>query len=93
MTARTVYFVGPTDEFELEARRRGYRRTAPSPTSDGFMSASTANDLSYNVLLDGTATHNFGKDLTSRFDTRYTYEDQESNGVSASGSTRFSKLR
>ena len=28
MTARTVYFVGPTDEFELEARRRGYRRIA-----------------------------------------------------------------
>ena len=25
MTARTIYFVGPTDEFELEARRRGYR--------------------------------------------------------------------
>ncbi len=66
---------------------KGYRRTAPSPTSDGFMSASSANDLSYNVLLDGTATHNFGRDLTSRFDARYTYEDQESNGVSASGST------
>jgi ribonuclease HII len=28
VTARTVYFVGPTDEFELEARRRGYRRIA-----------------------------------------------------------------
>lgn len=28
MTARIVHFVGPTDEFELEARRRGYRRIA-----------------------------------------------------------------
>ena len=28
MTARRVHFVGPTDEFELEARRRGYRRIA-----------------------------------------------------------------
>ncbi len=28
MTARILYFVGPTDEFELEARRRGYRRIA-----------------------------------------------------------------
>ncbi|HET7910348.1 MAG TPA: ribonuclease HII [Nitrospira sp.] len=28
MTARRIYFVGPTDEFELEARRRGYRRIA-----------------------------------------------------------------
>lgn len=28
MTARIVNFVGPTDEFELEARRRGYRRIA-----------------------------------------------------------------
>ena len=28
MTARRIHFVGPTDEFELEARRRGYRRVA-----------------------------------------------------------------
>ena len=28
MTARIVHFVGPTDEFELEARHRGYRRIA-----------------------------------------------------------------
>ncbi len=28
MTARILNFVGPTDEFELEARRRGYRRIA-----------------------------------------------------------------
>lgn len=28
MTARIVHFVGPTDEFEREARRRGYRRIA-----------------------------------------------------------------
>ena len=28
MTARRVHFVGPTDDFELEARRRGYRRIA-----------------------------------------------------------------
>ena len=28
MTARRFHFVGPTDEFELEARRRGYRRIA-----------------------------------------------------------------
>jgi ribonuclease HII len=28
VTARRIHFVGPTDEFELEARRRGYRRIA-----------------------------------------------------------------
>jgi len=28
VTARRLHFVGPTDEFELEARRRGYRRIA-----------------------------------------------------------------
>ncbi len=28
MTARRVHFVGPTDQFELEARHRGYRRIA-----------------------------------------------------------------
>jgi ribonuclease HII len=28
VTARILNFVGPTDEFELEARRRGYRRIA-----------------------------------------------------------------
>jgi hypothetical protein len=66
---------------------KGYRRTAPSPASEGNMSASTGNDMSYNLLLSGTATHNFGNDLTSRFDLRYTFEHQESNGVSASGST------
>jgi ribonuclease HII len=28
VTARIVHFVGPTDQFELEARHRGYRRIA-----------------------------------------------------------------
>jgi ribonuclease HII len=28
VTARRIHFVGPTDEFELEARHRGYRRIA-----------------------------------------------------------------
>lgn len=66
----------------------GYRRTAAGdPNSLGSMSASSGNDVSYNILLDGTATHNFGRDLTSRLDLRYTYEDQESNGVSGSGNT------
>ena len=66
---------------------KGYRRTAPSPASDGSMSAGSDNDLAYNILLDGTATHDFGRNLTSRLDLRYTYEDQESNSVGASGST------
>src|ERR1051325_4981106 len=66
---------------------KGYRRTAPSPASDGSMSASSSNNLAYNILLDATAKHDFSRDLTSRFDLRYTYEDQESNGVDASGNT------
>ena len=58
-----------------------------SVSNVGSMSANSNNDVAYNILLDGTATHNFGRDLTSRLDLRYTYEDQESNGVSGSGNT------
>ena len=38
-------------------------------------------------MIGGTATHNFGRDLTTRLDLRYTYEDQESNNVGGSGNT------
>jgi hypothetical protein len=38
-------------------------------------------------LFSGTATHNFGKDLTSRLDARYTFEHKQGNGVSGSGNT------
>ena len=66
----------------------GYRSiTAGDAASLGAMSASENNDLSYNLMLSSSLNHNFGKDLTTRIDFRYTYEDQESNNVGGSGST------
>jgi TonB-linked SusC/RagA family outer membrane protein len=53
----------------------------------GNMSASENNDLSYNLSLSTSATHDFGRSLTSRVDVRYNFEDQESNNVGGSGST------
>jgi len=53
----------------------------------GQMSASENNDLSYNMGLSASATHDFGRNLTSRLDLRYNYEDQEANNVGGSGST------
>lgn len=53
----------------------------------GSMSAGGDQDLSYNIGLTSSLTHNFGNDLTSRLDLRYNYEDQESNSVSGSGSS------
>jgi TonB-linked SusC/RagA family outer membrane protein len=66
---------------------KGYRRTAAGPGTDGSMNASSSNDLAYNLLFSGTATHNFGNDLTSRLDARYTFEHKQGNGVGGSGSS------
>ena len=80
----------------LDERRRntvsradvGFRSiTAGDAASLGSMSASENNDLAYNIMIGGNASHNFGRDLTTRLDLRYTYEDQESNNVGGSGNT------
>src|SRR5213075_594105 len=66
----------------------GFRSiTANDAASLGSMSASENNDLSYNMSLSTSLTHNFGSSLTSRMDLRYNYEDQEANNVGGSGST------
>ena len=72
---------------QVDQTDKGYRRSAPSPASDGTMRVRNNSDLSYNILLDATAKHDFSRDLISRFDLRYTYEDQESNGIDESGAT------
>ena len=70
------------------SRDVGFRSiTAGDAASLGSMSASENNDLAYNLMIGGHATHNFGSDLTTRLDFRYTYEDQESNNVGGSGNT------
>src|SRR5262249_42886905 len=45
------------------------------------------NDLSYNLMLAASLNHDLGRDLTSRIDFRYAYEDQEHNDVGGSGNT------
>lgn len=66
---------------------KGYRTTVVGPANLGSIDAGAGTDLSYNLALGATATHNFGRDLASRLNLRYTYEDQESNDNSASGNT------
>lgn len=66
----------------------GFRSiTAGDARSLGSMSASENNNLSYNISLGGSATHNFGTELTTRVDMRYSYEDQEANNVGGAGNT------
>ena len=72
----------------VSRRDVGYRSiTAGDAASLGSMSASENNNLAYNLMIGGNASHNFGRDLTARLDARYTYEDQESNNVGGSGNT------
>jgi TonB-linked SusC/RagA family outer membrane protein len=87
-----LYFEGTTS---VDERRRdnisqldkGYRTVVTSPNNQGSISASANDDLSYNILLDATATHDFFRSLTSRADFRYTYEDISATNTGGSGST------
>jgi TonB-linked SusC/RagA family outer membrane protein len=63
------------------------RLKAGDIVSLGNIAASARTDMAYNILLDGAATHNFGKDLTSRLDLRYTYENQHADSVGGTGNT------
>ena len=57
---------------------RGTRTTASAPnTNDGNAEASQNSDASYNVSLNGTARRNLTADLASRFNVRYTYEQED----------------
>ena len=66
---------------------RGYRTTSTSPTNLGNVSGGASSDLSYNLSTGATARHNFGSDLQSRLNLRYTYEQQDGDNVDASGNT------
>jgi TonB-linked SusC/RagA family outer membrane protein len=69
-------------------RDRGYRATSSSSTiARGNIDAGADAGLSYNMSVGGTARHDFTNDLLSRFNVRYTYEQQDNEGVSASGTT------
>ena len=66
----------------------GFRSiTAGDAASLGSMSANNRNNLSYNLMLATSLNHDIGRDLTTRLDLRYSYEDQESNDVGGSGNT------
>jgi TonB-linked SusC/RagA family outer membrane protein len=62
------------------------RRTAPAPATDGSISTGNTKDLSYNTALGATARRNFGRDLASRVNLRYTYEQQDADSTSGTGS-------
>ena len=66
---------------------KGYRTTVAGPANDGDIGTSDGTDLSYNISLGSTLTHDLRHDLASRVNFRYTYEDQESQGTSGSGNT------
>jgi TonB-linked SusC/RagA family outer membrane protein len=90
--ASWLYFEGTTSIDERRSDNvsqldKGYRSVVASPNNDGSISASAGDNLSYNILLDGTATHDFGKSLTARTDFRYTYEDIGSTSSGGSGNT------
>jgi TonB-linked SusC/RagA family outer membrane protein len=66
----------------------GFRSiTAGDAASLGSMRARANNDMSYNMMLATSLNHDIGRDLTSRLDFRYTYEDQESSLVGGAGNT------
>jgi TonB-linked SusC/RagA family outer membrane protein len=66
---------------------KGYRTTVVGPANSGQIGARSDYGVSYNVALGATATHGFGRDLMSRVNLRYTYDDQEAQTDSASGNT------
>ena len=90
--AQWLYFEGTTSVDERRSDNvsqldKGYRTVVASPNNQGSISASANDNLSYNILLDGTATHDFGRSLTSRADFRYTYEDISATNTGGSGNT------
>ena len=69
-------------------RDRGYRVTSSSSTlSRGDNSANGVAGVSYNMGVGATARRDFRDDLASRFNVRYTYEQQDNQNVTASGTT------
>jgi TonB-linked SusC/RagA family outer membrane protein len=67
---------------------RGFRSTSPgAPINLGRVTAGSSSDLSYNLSLNSTARHNFGNDLQSRLNLRYTYEQQDGDNIDASANT------
>ncbi len=67
-------------------RDKGYRHTSATSTRFGTIGAGSSASLSYNLGLSGTAWREFGNDLRTSLNLRYTFENQESESISASGS-------
>jgi TonB-linked SusC/RagA family outer membrane protein len=65
---------------------RGTRTTSSTPnTNQGNAEASEAADASYNVGLNGTARYNFNTDLASRWNVRYSYEQEDNSSSFGEG--------
>ena len=67
---------------------RGYRTTSLDiGNNTGNISEGSSANSSYNVGLDATARRYLGRDLSTRYQVRYTYEQQDAWSVNASGNT------
>ena len=64
---------------------RGFRTTSSGPNNLGGSSASSGTDQSYNLSLNATARRQVGQSLQTRWNARYLYEQQNADGLSASG--------
>jgi TonB-linked SusC/RagA family outer membrane protein len=71
----------------LSMNDRGFRATGESraTAAEGAIAGSSNAGLSYNLGLTGTARHTFGSDLVASMIGRWTYEQEDNEGLSASG--------
>ena len=65
---------------------RGFRTTSSGTANLGSTSASSFSDLAYNLGFSALARHEFTPDLLASLNARYTFERQDSESISASGS-------
>ncbi|HUF26060.1 MAG TPA: SusC/RagA family TonB-linked outer membrane protein [Gemmatimonadaceae bacterium] len=68
-------------------RDRGFRHTSQSSVNEGAMFTGAGSDLSFNLGAMGTARREIGNDLRTALNVRYTYEQQDSESISASGAS------
>ena len=71
-------------------RDKGFRSTGPTPsaaTNLGNILRNASSGEELNTGLNATFRHNFGADLQTRYNLRYSYEQRDSNLVYGQGNT------
>jgi len=69
----------------LDMEDVGFRTTSQGSRNFGEIGGNAGSDLSYNLNFSGTARRDFSSDLRTVLNMRYTFERQDSEGLSASG--------